>query len=234
MAITLHLRNSLTDCHKGVRNPVARNNMRAMRVGDLAFFYHSNCKIPGVAGVMRIVAEHEVDESAFDPNHPYYDPKSDREKPKWELVRVEFVKKFNSLITLKELRSYSMPGSVLQDMVMLKQSRLSVSPVTRDQWKFILGCAGEKPSLGHPAPRDGYETDNDGEGEVVVDETQKVDGDEIKDDELSDVNGHGTDEYENMDDTSQLGAEADTEDEEYPVDNDHAAATTDGAAASEE
>lgn len=185
-----------------------------MRVGDLAFFYHSNCKTPGVAGVMRIVAEHEVDQSAFDPNHPYYDPKSDREKPKWELVRVEFVKKFNSLITLKELRSYSLPGSVLQDMVMLKQSRLSVSPVTPAQWKFILGRAGEKPSLGHPAPRDGYETDKDGEGEAVVDETHEVDGDEIRDDELSGVNGHVPDEDENRDDTSQLGAEADTEDEE--------------------
>ncbi|KIV94597.1 hypothetical protein PV10_02349 [Exophiala mesophila] len=176
----------------GVRNPVARNHMRAMRAGDLAFFYHSNCKTPGVAGVMRIVGEHEVDESAFDPNHPYYDAKSDREKPKWELVRVEFVKKFSDLVTLKELRSYSLPGSALQNMVMLKQSRLSVSPVTPAEWTFILECAGEKPSLGHPAPRDGYETDVDGEGEAVtgVEETLQFNGDNTKDQALSQHNGH--------------------------------------------
>lgn len=136
-----------------------------MRLGDLAFFYHSNCAVPGIAGVMRIAAEHEIDESAFNPDHPYYDPKSDREKPKWELVRVEFVKKFESLVTLKELKSFAQPGSALQDMVMLKQSRLSVSPVSAAQWKFILGLAGEEVSLGQPAPQDGYESDVDTEEE---------------------------------------------------------------------
>lgn len=149
---------------KGVRNAVARNNMRAMRKGDLAFFYHSNCAVPGIAGVMRIVEEHTVDESAFDPNHPYYDPKSDREKPKWELVKVEFVKKLEHMVTLRELKSLSLQGNVLEDMVMIKQSRLSVSPVTADQWRFILDLTGEKPSLGHPTPQDGYEPDIDSEG----------------------------------------------------------------------
>jgi predicted RNA-binding protein with PUA-like domain len=158
----------------GVRNAVARNNMRAMRKGDLAFFYHSNCAVPGIAGVMRIVEEHTVDDSAFDPNHPYYDPKSDREKPKWELVKVEFVKKLENLITLRELRSLCIPGSVLEDMVMLKQSRLSVSPVTAAQWQFILDLAGEKPSLGHPTPQDGYESDIDSEGRD--DDDDKGDG----------------------------------------------------------
>ena len=94
----------------GVRNPVARNNMRAMRKGDLAFFYHSNCAVPGVAGMMRIVEEHIIDETAFDPNHPYYDPKSVRDKPKWEMVKVEFVKKFDDLVTLKELRELLCSG----------------------------------------------------------------------------------------------------------------------------
>lgn len=149
----------------GVRNPVARNNMRAMRKGDLAFFYHSNCPKPGVVGVMRIVAEHSVDESAFDPDHPYYDPKSDREKPKWELVHVEFVKKFANLIGLKELRSFSLSGGMLEHMQTLKQSRLSVSSVTPDEWRFILGLAGEVNSLGHGSANDGYESDIDGEGQ---------------------------------------------------------------------
>lgn len=137
--------------------------MRAMRKGDLAFFYHSNCAVPGIAGVMRIVEEHTVDESAFDPDHPYYDAKSDREKPKWELVKVEFVKKFDDLITLRQLRSLSLPGSALEQMVVLKQSRLSVSPVTASEWQFILNLAGEKASLGHATPQDGYETDIDSE-----------------------------------------------------------------------
>ena len=159
----------------GVRNAGARNNMRAMRKGDLAFFYHSNCAVPGIAGVMRIVEEHIVDESAFDPDHPYYDPKSDREKPKWELVKVEFVKKFEELITLRQLKSLSLPGSALQQMVMLKQSRLSVSPVTADEWQFILNLAGERASLGHAAPQDGYETDIDSESHNET----SVTGDEV-------------------------------------------------------
>lgn len=130
---------------------MARNNMRAMRQGDLAFFYHSNCAVPGIAGIMRIVGEHTVDESAFDPSHPYYDPKSSRDKPKWELVHVQFVKKFQDLITLKTLRSFGQPGGALEKMQMLKQSRLSVSAVSPQEWSFILEVAGESPDLVHNA-----------------------------------------------------------------------------------
>ena len=148
--------------------------MRAMRKGDLAFFYHSNCAVPGIVGMMRIVEEHTVDESAFDPKHPYYDAKSDREKPKWELVKVEFVKKFEELVTLRELKSLSLPGSALQNMAMLKQGRLSVSPVASVEWRFILDLAGEKSSLGHPSPQDGYETDVESEGHDEVNGTEVV------------------------------------------------------------
>jgi len=136
----------------------------------LAFFYHSNCSIPGVAGVMRIVAEHSVDESAFDSNHPYYDPKSDREKPKWEVVHVEFVKKFANYVTLRDLKSFSQAGGVLEHMQMIKQSRLSVSSVSPAEWRFIMGLAGEDISLGHGPRDDGYETDIDGEGEDTAGE----------------------------------------------------------------
>jgi len=113
--------------------------MRAMKKGDLAFFYHSNCKIPGVAGIMEIVEEHSVDESAFDPASPYYDPKSLRDKPKWELVHVKFVHKLSKLIPLTLLKSFAKPGGALQDMQMLKQTRLSVSAVKPGEWNFILG-----------------------------------------------------------------------------------------------
>ncbi|OCT46872.1 putative AT DNA binding protein (Thy28) [Cladophialophora carrionii] len=149
----------------GVRNPMARNHMRAMRKGDLAFFYHSNCSVPGIAGVMRIVAEHSVDESAFNPDHPYFDPKSDRANPKWEVVHVEFVKKFENFITLRELKTFAKPGGALEEMQMLKLSRLSVSAVSPEAWRFILELAGEPSTLGHGDGMSGYESEIDGEGE---------------------------------------------------------------------
>ena len=150
--------------------------MRAMRVGDLAFFYHSNCKVPGVAGVMRIVEEHSIDMSAFDPDHPYYDAKSDRDNPKWELVKVEFVKKFDELVTLRELRSFAGEGGALENMQMLRQGRLSVSSVQPAEWRFILDCADEPHSIGQPDRADGYESETDGETEGQLDGGVKTDG----------------------------------------------------------
>ncbi|RAH82782.1 DUF55-domain-containing protein [Aspergillus japonicus CBS 114.51] len=128
----------------GVRNPSAQRHMRAMKKGDQAFFYHSNCRVPGVAGVMEIVEEHFVDESAFDPAHPYYDAKSKREKPKWEAVRVEFRRKFKNLVALSQLKEHMAPGKPLANLEMLKQSRLSVSSVRPEEWEFILGLAEEE------------------------------------------------------------------------------------------
>ncbi|KAJ5622331.1 High mobility group HMG-I/HMG-Y [Penicillium herquei] len=127
----------------GVRNPVARNLMRDMKKGDYAFFYHSNCKTPGVVGVMEIVQEHSVDESAFDSAHPYHDPKATRENPKWVVVHVEFRHKLKKQVTLDELKSHAEAGKPLENLQTLKQSRLSVSSVTSAQWHFILQLAGE-------------------------------------------------------------------------------------------
>ena len=182
----------------GVRNPAARNNMRAMRNGDLAFFYHSNCAIPGVAGVMRVVEEHIIDETAFDPNHPYYDPKSVRDKPKWEMVKVEFVKKFDELVTLKELKSFSAPGGTLAAMQMLKQGRLSVSSVQPAEWQFILDLAGEDASTGQPDLVDGYESDTDGEADTSFSSTQATKGESLAGDRAgtagsTEVNGETAD-----------------------------------------
>lgn len=159
--------------------------MRAMRKGDLAFFYHSNCAVPGVAGVMRIVEEHIIDETAFDPNHPYYDPKSVRDKPKWEMVKVEFVKKFDDLVTLKELRGFSAPGGTLAAMQTLKQSRLSVSSVQPAEWRFILDLAGEDARIGQTDIADGYESDTDGEADTSFTSTQATDGEGLT------INGEG-------------------------------------------
>ncbi|KAK5943397.1 hypothetical protein PMZ80_004404 [Knufia obscura] len=154
----------------GVRNYVARNNMRAMRKGDLAFFYHSNCDVPGIVGVMRIAEEHDVDETAFDPAHPYFDEKSDRNKPKWDCVKVEFVKKFNEAITLKELKNT--PELSNMQIAQKAFSRLSVQKVTPDQWQFVLKMANEPEDLGVTSPVSGYEADTNGETDKeAVDES---------------------------------------------------------------
>lgn len=135
--------------------------MRQMMEGDIAFFYHSNCKVPGIVGTMEIVREHSVDgksygpkrhaclncqltnyvsiESAFDPDHPYFDEKSTRDKPKWCVVHVEFRRKFPQMVTLKELQRFAKPNGILENMQVLKLSRLSVSKVTKKEWDFIMG-----------------------------------------------------------------------------------------------
>ncbi|KAJ4308406.1 hypothetical protein N0V84_012118 [Fusarium piperis] len=124
----------------------ARNNMRNMNAGDLAFFYASNCKEPGIMGVMEIVKEFSEDKSARQPGAPYYDPKSTKEKPIWDLVHVEFRKKFAVPIHLKELRELGKPGGPLEAMQLIKQSRLSVTKVSADEWNTLCEVADKKAS----------------------------------------------------------------------------------------
>ncbi|RSL52730.1 hypothetical protein CEP53_007997 [Fusarium sp. AF-6] len=140
----------------GIRNYAARNNMRNMNVGDLAFFYASNCKEPGIMGVMEIVKEFSEDKSARTPGAPYYDPKSTKEKPIWDLVHVEFRKKFAVPIHLKELRELGKPGGPLEAMQLIKQSRLSVTKVSADEWNMLCELADEKAAeagLEHEGPK---------------------------------------------------------------------------------
>ncbi|KAJ4986703.1 hypothetical protein SVAN01_07762 [Stagonosporopsis vannaccii] len=130
----------------GVRNPQARNNMQGMRKGDLGFFYHSNAKPSGVVGVLRIVEEAKVDETAFDKADPYYDPKSEREKPKWFCVGVEFVRKFGEVVDLKSIKENAQGGGALKDMQLITNGRLSVCRVRKEEWECILSMAEGKPS----------------------------------------------------------------------------------------
>ncbi|KAF2126229.1 DUF55-domain-containing protein [Dothidotthia symphoricarpi CBS 119687] len=130
----------------GVRNPQARNNMQAMRKGDLGFFYHSNAKPSGAVGILRVAEEAKVDETAFDPKDAYYDPKSDRENPKWYCVGVEYVEKFGGVVDLARLKSFAKDGGPLAKMQLVTNSRLSVCRVSKDEWDFVLGLAGEKES----------------------------------------------------------------------------------------
>ncbi|EJT75641.1 thymocyte nuclear protein 1 [Gaeumannomyces tritici R3-111a-1] len=131
----------------GIRNYVARNNLRAMKKGDLAFFYHSNCKEPGIVGTMEVAQEHSPDLTAHDPKAPYYDKSSKPSDPKWSVVHVVFRSKFASSITLKELREMGGPGKPLQNMQMLKQTRLSVSNVSQEEWDHLMSVAVEKDSV---------------------------------------------------------------------------------------
>ncbi|KAI0108818.1 DUF55-domain-containing protein [Hypoxylon sp. NC0597] len=128
----------------GIRNYVARNNLRAMKKGDVAFFYHSNCKEPGIVGTMEIVQEHSPDLSAHDPKAPYYDASSKPDNPKWSVVHVKFRTKFNQQIGLKELREMGQPGRPLENMQMLKQSRLSVSRVSPAEFEYLMGVVNQR------------------------------------------------------------------------------------------
>ena len=126
----------MTEPWDGVRNYQARNMMRDdMKTGDLSFLYHSNCKEPGIAGIMKIVREGYPDMTAFDPDAKYFDPKSDPANPRWYRVDVRYVRKLKRIITLSELKEYS----GLTGLPLLRRgNRLSIMPVSRQQWKFIL------------------------------------------------------------------------------------------------
>ena len=133
---TLASRPKQTEHWDGVRNYQARNMLRdQIKQGDNAFFYHSNCESPGIAGIIEIVKSGYPDFTAFDPESPYYDPTSSREHPRWFMVDVRFVKKFKRIITLQELKNHPL----LQEMqVTRKGNRLSITPVTKTEWDIIL------------------------------------------------------------------------------------------------
>ena len=160
--------------------------MEEMKKGDLAFFYHSNCKPPGIVGIMEIVREHSLDrkslfcfsshlnhytfdssrspsvvfqhitakipssrllggikktiETANDPAHPYYDGRNQKTK-NWVVVHVEFRAKFKDMVGLKQLQDHAAGGKPLADMQVLRQKRLSVSRVSAEEWRFVLGLA---------------------------------------------------------------------------------------------
>jgi predicted RNA-binding protein with PUA-like domain len=132
----LKSRPNRTEPWDGVRNYQARNMMRdEMKVGDFAFFYHSNCETPGITGIVKIVREGYPDPTAFDPDDDHYDPKSIPDSPRWYLVDVEFVRKLKRVIPLVELKA----EKALKDMALVRRgNRLSVLPVTKKQWDHIL------------------------------------------------------------------------------------------------
>ncbi|MCL7745434.1 EVE domain-containing protein [Guyparkeria hydrothermalis] len=125
-----------TEPWDGIRNYQVRNMIRdEMKPGDRAFFYHSNTKVPGIVGIMDIVSEARPDPTAFDPDEKYYDPKSDPDKPRWLLVDVKYVRHTKRVIPLPELKA----DPALEEMPLVRRgNRLSIMPVTEDQWEHIL------------------------------------------------------------------------------------------------
>ena len=124
-----------TSCWDGVRNYQARNFMRDdMQIGDQVFFYHSNCKTPGIVGICSVVSKPYPDHTAWDPKSEHPDSKSTPDKPIWYMVDIQFTKKLSRIIALEELRTYS----ELSDFRLLqKGNRLSVLPVSSENWNFI-------------------------------------------------------------------------------------------------
>ena len=108
-----------------------------MRKGDLVLFYHSSCDVPGVAGIAEVAKESYVDHTAFDPDDKHYDAKSKRNTPRWFMVDIKLKRKLRRVITLAELREHE--TIELKDFALLRKgNRLSVLPVTKEQWEFIL------------------------------------------------------------------------------------------------
>jgi predicted RNA-binding protein with PUA-like domain len=130
-----------TEPWDGIRNYQARNLMRdEMKVGDQAFFYHSRQAEPAIVGTVRVVREAYPDHTSWDPSSKYFDEKSSPENPRWLMVDVQFESEFSRPVTLKELRSVP----ELREMFLLRKGmRLSVQPVTEEEFQLILAIAND-------------------------------------------------------------------------------------------
>ncbi|KIJ57136.1 hypothetical protein M422DRAFT_23239 [Sphaerobolus stellatus SS14] len=140
-----------TTAWEGVRNYSARNTMQGMKVNEKVLFYHSNTKVPGIAGFAEVCREAYPDHTAWDKDHPYYDAKSDSSSPRWFMVDLRFIERaphFVSLVLLKQLAGLSDPPSELsyltaddlkaiKGMELLSKSRLSVQKVEAAAWEAV-------------------------------------------------------------------------------------------------
>ena len=125
----------------GVRNFQVRNMLRdAVRKGDQAFFYHSSCAVPGIVGIVTVTREAYPDATAFDPMDAHYDAGSTPENPRWYTIDVRLTARFDRVVTLDELRGHA--SATLSDLLILRRgNRLSVTPVAKREWDFILSLA---------------------------------------------------------------------------------------------
>ncbi len=119
----------------GIRNYQARNFMRKMKKKDKAFFYHSNCKLPCICGLMKIEETHIIDPTQFDKNSKYFDPKSNKSNPRWDCVKVSFAEKFHKELSLQQLKGLYTGEQLI---IVKKGNRLSITPVNQIIAKDIL------------------------------------------------------------------------------------------------
>lgn len=130
-----------TDHWEGVRNYQARNYMKEMKKGDQVLFYHSNCEIPGVVGIAEITKQAYPDFFAWDETSRYYDPQSTPAQPRWFMVDVTWKKAFGDTVTLTDLKA----DSRLREMkVVQKGQRLSVMPVTKEEFEIVAAMGAKK------------------------------------------------------------------------------------------
>ncbi len=140
----LAAREGQTEPWDGIRNYQARNFMRdEMSPGDRVFFYHSNARPPGIVGIAQIVSEAYPDPTQFDPESPYYDPKSDPDKPRWLLVDVKLVRKWPRMLSLDELKAHAAELDGFR--LLARGNRLSIFPVAPEIWRRVCALAGEPP-----------------------------------------------------------------------------------------
>ena len=119
----------------GIRNYQARNFMRKMAKGDKVFFYHSNCKPPGIVGLMEVIDLNIIDPTQFEEKSKYHDPKSNPDRPKWDCVKVKFLYKSDTILSLPELKILFTEEELL---VVKKGNRLSIVPIKNATAKIIL------------------------------------------------------------------------------------------------
>ncbi len=117
----------------GIRNYQARNFLREMKPGDRVLIYHSSCAEPGIVGEGEVISAPAPDPDALNPESPYYDPKSSADNNRWSVVQIRYVRHWPEVLSLKTLKA--LPE--LKNMALLRQSRLSVSPVTDAEWQHL-------------------------------------------------------------------------------------------------
>ncbi|VDC04090.1 unnamed protein product [Peniophora sp. CBMAI 1063] len=141
-----------TTAWEGVRNHQAKNYMKSMHVGDKILFYHSNCKEPGIAGFAHVVREAYPDYTAWDPDHPYYDQKTDKDKPTWHMVDLDFDARCKNFVPLALLRGIAAGNAAVgylsedgakavKEMELVGRGRLSVQRVEEDAYEVIRELA---------------------------------------------------------------------------------------------
>ena len=134
------LKKEKTTLWDGIRNYQARNFMRSMKVQDKAFFYHSNCKPPGIIGLMEVIEKNIIDPTQFDLKSKYFDPKSSHENPRWDCAKLKYLGRFKSLLSLKKLTEIY---NSEQLKVVKRGNRLSIMPVPKETAIDLLEILGE-------------------------------------------------------------------------------------------